>query len=284
VPLLVTEPPNPGIIHYETHGRGRPVLFLHGWLGSWQLWRSTIEEIGKEFKTYSVDFWGFGDSRGAGENAKNLQTFRVDSFVEMVNQFMEKLGIPKAAIIGHSMGGTVALSTAIKYPEKVVKTCCIGSPIDGNSLNLLLKLSGVPAFAFIIWRSPALLKIFLRIYSRLMAADGKRMAKMISEDISKTTMESFFQSIGTLRNTNLTPELDRITMPALGVFGKKDIIVRPQQRHVLEAGVPHSDIVYYPNAGHFPMLDVEADFISVIRDFLKGNLDPAAHGLPSNSK
>ena len=278
MPLLVTEPPNPGIVHYETHGRGRPVLFLHGWLGSWQLWRSTIEEIGKDFKTYSLDFWGFGDSRSAGDNARNLQTFRVDSFVEMVNQFMDKLGIPKAAIIGHSMGGTVSLSTAIKYPDKVVKASCIGSPINGNSLNLLLKLSGVPAFAFLIWRSPALLKLFLSLYSRFMAADGSRMSRMITQDISKTTMESFFQSIGTLRNTDLGPNLSKITMPALGIYGKRDIIVRPQQRHVLEAGVPHADIVYYKDAGHFPMLDVEEDFIHVIRDFLKGNLDTSQHG------
>lgn len=270
MPLLVTEPPNPGIIHYETHGRGRPVLFLHGWLGSWQLWRSTIEEIGKEFKTYSIDFWGFGDSRSASNDGnRNLQTFRVESFVEMVNQFMDKLGIPKAAIIGHSMGGTVSLSMGIRYPEKVVKAACIGSPIDGNSLNLLLKLSGIPAFAFIIWRSPALLRLFLSVYSRFMAVDGKRMSKMITSDVSKITMESFFQSIGTLRNTNLTADLGKLNMPALGIYGKRDIIVRPQQRHVLAAGVPHANIIYYENAGHFPMLDVEPEFISAIRAFLK---------------
>ena len=55
--LLVTEQ---GVVHYETYGRGRPVLLLHGWLGSWALWRKTIEELGKEFRTYAIDFWGFG--------------------------------------------------------------------------------------------------------------------------------------------------------------------------------------------------------------------------------
>ncbi len=270
MPLLVTEPPNPGIIHYETHGRGRPVLFLHGWLGSWALWRPVIEELGKEFKTYSLDFWGFGESRRAsGDNAEALHSFRVDSFVEMVNQFMDKLGIPKAAIIGHSMGGTVALSMAINHTDKVVKTCCIGSPINGNSLNLLLKLSGVPAFAFVVWRFPPLLKLFLRMYSRFMAKDGKKMAQIITRDVSYITMESFFQSIGTLRTTDLTDQLNRITMPALGVYGKKDIIVRPTQRHLLETGASHSRIIYYEDAGHFPMLDVPERFIDGIRTFLK---------------
>ena len=59
VPSLVTDP---GIIHYETYGRGRPVLLLHGWLGSWALWRNTIEVLGREFRTYALDFFGFGES------------------------------------------------------------------------------------------------------------------------------------------------------------------------------------------------------------------------------
>lgn len=268
MPLLVTDPPHTGIVHYETYGRGRPVLFLHGWLGSWNLWRETIEDIGKDFKTYSIDFWGFGESRGTGENTDNLQSFRVSSFVEMVDQFMDKLGIPKAAIVGHSMGGTVALSTTIRHPEKVVKACCIGSPINGNSLNFLLKLSGVPAFAFIVWRFPPLLRLFLRIYARFMARDGKKMAQMISKDVSQLTMESFFQSIGTLRETNLMTMLDKIQVPTLGIYGKRDIIVNPNQRTLLSTGVPHAQIEYIPDAGHFPMLDTPELFISTLRNFL----------------
>lgn len=244
------------------------MLFLHGWLGSWSLWRPTIEALGKEYKTYSIDFWGFGESRGLGDNS-DINSFKVSSFVEMVNQFMNKLGIPKAALIGHSMGGTVTLSTAIKYPDKVVKACVIGSPIDGNSLNLLLKLSGIPAFAFLVWRSPPLLKLFLRIYSRFMAKDGNKMAKMMAHDISQVSMESFFQSIGTLRDTNLTPQLDKLTMPVMGIYGKRDIVVNPNQHLVMSAGVPHAQIQYIQDSGHFPMLDTPDLFIDTLRTFLK---------------
>ena len=115
--LLVTEQ---GVVHYETYGRGRPVLLLHGWLGSWALWRKTIEELGKEFRTYAIDFWGFGES---GDQAVD---FSVDNFILLVNQFMDRLGIVKAPLVGHSMGGTVSLGSAIRYPEKVVKVIVIG--------------------------------------------------------------------------------------------------------------------------------------------------------------
>lgn len=253
-----------GIIHYEAFGRGRPVLLLHGWLGSWALWRDTIEVLGKEFRTYAIDFWGFGESdttRGKGE-------FTVDNFVELVHQFMDRLGIIKAPLIGHSMGGTVSLSMAIRYPQQVVKVCVIGSPIVGNSLNLLLKLSGNPAMASFFWISPPMLRLFLRGYSRLMARDGRKMAAMIDKDVSQITMQSFFQSIGTLRQTDLRPHLSEVRVPTLGIYGKRDIIVRNTERVVLKTGVKHADISFYPDAGHFPMLDTPQRFNDQLRDFL----------------
>lgn len=259
---LVTER---GIIHYETYGRGRPVLLLHGWLGSWNLWRDTIGILGKEFRTYAIDFYGFGESGATGPDA-----YKVENYVELVYQFMEKLGIVKAPLIGHSMGGTVSLYTAIQHPEKVVKVCVIGSPINGSSLNFLLKLSGNAAVARIFWVSPFLLRVFLSGYSYLMAKDGRRMAAMISKDVSQITMSSFFQSIGTLRQTDLRPRLDEIRIPTLGIYGRRDIIVNPRQNEVLKKGVRDSEIAWYPDAGHFPMLDTPDKFNAQLRSFLHG--------------
>jgi pimeloyl-ACP methyl ester carboxylesterase len=261
VASLVTDQ---GIIHYEAYGRGRPVLLLHGWLGSWALWRETIEVLGKEFRTYAIDFWGFGES----DNTRGKEEFTVDNFVELVHQFMDRMGIVKAPLVGHSMGGTVSLSTAIRYPQQVVKVVVIGSPITGESLNLLLKVSGNPAAASFFWISPAGLRLFLRAYSYLMARDGRKMAEMIDKDVSQITMQSFFQSIGTLRRTDLRPRLGEVRVPTLGIYGKRDIIVRPSQKDSLKDGVKHANIAYYPDAGHFPMLDTPQRFNEDLREFL----------------
>ncbi|HDN79852.1 MAG TPA: alpha/beta hydrolase, partial [Chloroflexi bacterium] len=51
-----------GIIHYEVIGRGRPLIFIHGWLGSWRYWMGSMEELSPYFRTYALDLWGFGDS------------------------------------------------------------------------------------------------------------------------------------------------------------------------------------------------------------------------------
>jgi len=269
VPSLVTDP---GIIHYETYGRGRPVLLLHGWLGSWALWRDTIEVLGRDFRTYALDFFGFGESDVVGvkgTHPSHANAFTVPMYVEMVYQFMERMGIKKAPLIGHSMGGTVSLSTTMRYPEKVVKVCVIGSPINGNSLNLLLKLSGNPTLAsiFSLFRGKGLL-LFLRGYSHFMAKDGRAMAEMITKDVSMISVESFFQSIGTLRRTDLRPELNKIQVPTLGMYGQRDIIVRPTERETLKAGVPHARIEWFPDAGHFIMRDSPERFNNTLRDWL----------------
>ncbi|MEZ4670181.1 MAG: alpha/beta hydrolase [Anaerolineae bacterium] len=263
---LVTEQ---GIVHYETYGRGRPVLLLHGWLGSWALWRKTIEELGKEFRTYALDFWGFGES---GDKASD---FSVENFILLVNQFMDRLGIVKAPLVGHSMGGTVSLGMAIRHPQKVVKVIVIGSPINGDSLSLLLKLAGRRTWMDLAETSPALfntfmggLRISLRGYSYLLAKDGRALGNMFANDLSKLTVGPFFESIATLRQTDLRPRMGEVKLPVLGIYGKRDLIVNPNQAKVLQQYAPHSKIAMYPDAGHFPMLDNPTRFHQNVRDFL----------------
>lgn len=269
MPLLTTDPPSRGIIHYEVYGKGRPVLFLHGWLGSWQLWRETIARVGEHYRTYSLDFWGFGESRGVGAQEEAVQDFSVNAFVNMVGQFMDKMGIPKAAVIGHSMGGTVAMSSAIRYPDRVVKACAVGSPINGESLYLALKIAGNPFMASLGFYFPPILRAIIGNYVGMSANDGRALKEMVVRDLSRTTMQSFFESIGTLRRTNLTNDLPKIQQPLMGIYGKKDIIVSPKQHKLMASLVPHAQIKYYDDAGHFPMMDSQERFITDVLQFLE---------------
>ena len=263
---LVTEQ---GIVHYETYGRGRPVLLLHGWLGSWALWRRTIEELGKEFRTYALDFWGFGESGAEGDD------FSIGNFVLLVDEFMDRLGIVKAPLVGHSMGGTVSLDFSIRHPEKVVKTIVIGSPIDGSSLSMLLKTASYQGWISLSESAPFLFNLFMRgfrrfirYYAYLMASDGKMLGNMMAADLSTLTWGPFFESIGTLRRTDLRPYLSELKTPVLGIYGKKDIIVNPKQSQVLKQYVPGSRVAWFTGSGHFPMMDEFDLFVNTVRNFL----------------
>ncbi len=250
-----------GVVHYEVFGRGKPVILLHGWLGSWGVWQETMTYLGQFYRTYAIDFWGFGES------GKKRESYAVNDFVSLVDQFMERLGIPSAPLVGHSMGGTVALSVAIKYPHRVHQVVVIGSPITGSSLALALKLAGYKPIAFMVYKNMGLLKLGLKITAPLISKDP-RWSQMINRDLSQTTLDSFLQSISTLRNTDLRPMLKKIQVPTMGMYGDKDVIVDPNQWITLKQNLPHAIIKRYSNAGHFVMLDEPEKFRADLKQFL----------------
>jgi len=250
-----------GILHYEVYGRGRPVILLHGWLGSWGLWQETMAYLGRYYRTYALDFWGFGES------GKKRSTYTVNDFVEMVAQFMEQLGIVRAPLVGHSMGGTVSLSVALAYPERVSKVTVIGSPIDGESLAWTLKMAGYRPVAFGVYNMMWALKLGLRVAAPRITRD-KRWTQIIYNDLSRTTLESFLISIASLRKTNITGRLNELKIPVMGMYGLLDNIVHPDQWKPICTYVQQLRIERFERSGHFVMLDEPERFMLTLKDFL----------------
>jgi pimeloyl-ACP methyl ester carboxylesterase len=254
-----------GIVHYEVDGRGQPLVFLHGWLGSWDVWRDTMLTISglHQYKIYALDFWGFGDS-----GKKDASYFTISSYVFMVDQFMEIMGIARAPVIGHSMGGTVAMNLALEHPSRVEKVVVIDSPMIGSSLNILLKLAGHRLIASLVWSNPGLLRLGLRVFSSQWAKDDSKLYRMIERDLSQMTVEAFWWSIASLRKVNLKPYLSQVQVPTLAIYGKKDNIVHPSQAMIIGGQVKGARVEWMNGSKHFPMLDEPERFTRVLLDFL----------------
>jgi len=263
---IVTEQ---GIVHYEVIGRGKPVIFLHGWLGSWAYWIDTMNALASGCRSYALDFWGFGESD------RKRAGFTVPDFIELVVQFMDRLGIAAAALVGHSMGGTVALGVAIAHPERVTRVAVVGSPIVGTSLNFFLKLAGRPFWAFLAYSFPWAVRAGTYLASPTITRAWRTWYAMWERDLSRTTLRSFFQSIGSLHRTDLRPMLPALRCPVLGIYGARDNIVHPNQADLLARGAPQATILWMPRAGHFPMLDEPERFHQALAAFLLGELAPA---------
>ncbi|MFZ8843046.1 alpha/beta fold hydrolase [Thermoflexus sp.] len=256
---IVTEQ---GIVHYEVIGRGRPVIFLHGWLGSWAYWIDTMNALSRHCRSYALDFWGFGESD------RQRASFTVPSFIDLVTQFMDRLGIASAALVGHSMGGTVALGVALAHPERVTRVAVVGSPITGSSLNFFLKMAGRPFWAFLAYTFPVAVKAGTYLASPTITRAWRTWYRMWERDLSRTSLRSFFQSIGSLHRTDLRPRLRELRTPVLGIYGARDNIVNPDQAFVLAREAPQASIFWMPKAGHFPMLDEPERFRQALADFL----------------
>lgn len=238
------------------------MVLLHCWLGSWSYWFSTMEYLAKhKYKTYALDFWGFGESAKQG-------SFTVDEYVVMVDQFMERMGLAHAPVMGHSMGGTVSLSLTLDYPQRISKVAVVGSPVAGYGLSLLLKLSGVRQVAHMLYAVPGLLPSLIKVLSVTYAKDWRTLYDMLKKDLSRTTVESFSASIRDLRQTDLRPRLQELRVPAMGIYGRKDNIVNPKQGELIREGVKSHVVHYFEKSGHFPMLDETDRFHKKVLEFL----------------
>lgn len=258
MPSLVTPQ---GPVHYEVYGKGKPVILLHGWLGSWGLWEDLMRSLGDTYRLYAIDFWGFGES------SKRRGSYSVTDFVTLLAEFMNALGIAKAPLVGHSMGGTVSLMTAVQFPDKVSKVVVIGSPIKGSSLALPLKLAGKGFIANLLFKQMGLFRKALRAAAPLMC-DHPDFPDIIESDLTQTTLASFLSSIATLRQIDLTAGGNSLKTPILGLYGGKDNIVDPKEAMTLGKAFPESRSIVFPDEKHFLMLSQRVDLSNQLREFL----------------
>jgi pimeloyl-ACP methyl ester carboxylesterase len=220
-----------------------------------------MEALAATHRVYALDFWGFGESD------KRRESYTIADFVALADQFMEQLGIQIAPVIGHSMGGTVALNLALDRPRRVKKVAIVGSPIDGRSLNIFLKLAGMPFIAFLVWNSPTLLRLGIRLFAPWIAANWSDWYALLMQDLSKMTLESFMRSIHSLHHTDLRPRLKSLRMPILGIYGEGDKIVNPRQAELLKS-ITSSRVAMLSESRHFPMLDEPEAFYSILLSYL----------------
>ncbi len=91
------------------------MILLHGWLGSWGLWQETMAYLGGSYRTYALDFWGFGES------GRKRETYAVQDFVSLVDQFMEQLGIDRAPWWGTAWAALSASWWRSNIPQRVAR-------------------------------------------------------------------------------------------------------------------------------------------------------------------
>jgi pimeloyl-ACP methyl ester carboxylesterase len=123
------------LIHYEVLGRGRPVILLHSWVGSWRYWIPTMQQLQVNYKVYAIDLYGYGDS------VKNARKYSLEHQISLLEDFVSNLGIPKLALVGHGLGAMVAVEYARRHEDKVPRLLISGAPLfDPGDLDTRAKV------------------------------------------------------------------------------------------------------------------------------------------------
>lgn len=231
------------MIHYEVLGRGRPIIFLHGWVGSWRYWVPTMQAASMGYRAYAVDLWGFGDT------AKRPPKYNLENQVMLIDQFMEALGIMKIALVGHGLGAVVALSFTARFPHFVDRLMVTGLPLTLEDINPRL-------------RTLALDELTEWLLGRLPAMDAAR------SEAPKTDAKAVLTTINDLAASNLLTIGQTLQTPALYVYGANDPAVQYPLNDTLNLLPEQAHVVSFDQSGHFPMLDDPTKFNRLLADFL----------------
>lgn len=254
-------------VHYEVFGKGRPVLFLHGWLGSWRYWLPSMEVASTHFRTYAFDLIGFGDTQ-----QRSIEP-SISAYAEQVIRFLDELGIDQVSLVGHSMGGMVSLKIAIDHPDRIERVVTVGAPIVGSSLAMLLKLTAFRPIARGMDALPSLTKWLFRYF--LAEADEQAMLEIL-EDSVKPTADSIRASVRSMMRTDLRPDLPRLRVPSLVLHGTHDDIVMPSQIEVIRRALrtsPYLRQFSIEGSRHFPWVDQPDLFHEQLITFLRAPRD-----------
>ncbi len=231
------------IVHYEVLGRGRPVVFIHGWVGSWRYWIPTMQAASTSFRAYAIDLWGFGDT------AKEPEKYLLNQQANLLNDFLAEMGIGKIAIVGHGLGAIVGLLFTEQYPKFVDRVMAIGLPLESGLINPRLQQS-----------SPEELAEWL-----LGDTPGSQAARM---EALKADQDAILRSLNNLQSIEITELASRISTPSLLVFGQNDQAITLANNDRLVSLPDHLHHIVFDGSGHFPMLDEVNKFNRLMNDFL----------------
>ncbi len=231
------------IVHYEALGRGRPIIFLHGWVGSWRYWMPSMQVASTSYRAYALDLYGYGDT------THDPGSYSLERQAGLLSAFLDEMGIGRVAIVGHGLGALVGFVLAAQRPGSVDRIMAVSSPLEADSVNAKLKSA-----------SPAELVEWLSNHTPESLAALSDAGK--SDPLAIPASMSSFQADG------LFSEVREGKLPCLLVYGQNDPCLRvpgPDSTTPLGQNVHQ---ITLENSGHFPMLDEAARFNRLLTDFM----------------
>lgn len=225
-------------LHYLEKGTGEPLILLHGNGEDLTYFSEQIAFFSGKYRVIAID------TRGHGKTPRGKAPFTITQFAEDLLAFMEEKKIPSAHILGFSDGGNIALTFALKYPEKVKKLILNGANLKPEGVKLFVQL-------------PIVLGYRIASYFASKSEKAKKNAEMLSLMVNEPQIEEI--------------DLQTLPMRTLVIVGKKDMI-REKHSRAIASHIPFADLVII-KGDHFIAKKQAEAFNSAVSRFLEKESD-----------
>jgi 2-hydroxy-6-oxonona-2,4-dienedioate hydrolase len=252
-------------LHYLEGGRGAPVVLLHGLGGDGSRWGPNIGPLAKDFHVFALDQIGFGESD------KPLANYHTGMLADFLVGFLKAAGVPKASLVGNSMGAGVALYTAVHYPDVVDRIVLA----DGGGYRQATGAAQTPPTTEALHRRQiqnSVTRDETREFFRILFHDKSLVTeKMVDEQLTLRLRAAFtitkMQEAGELGSLS-EQDVRSVKAPTLVLWGRYDELANPAGADRLERTIPGARKVIIDNSGHMPQLERADEFNRIVRDFL----------------
>ncbi len=244
-------------VHYYTAGQGEPLIVIHGGASDARSWWDNIKELAEKYTVFAPDLPGYGGSQALDGK------YYIPELSEFINKFAKFLRLKKFNIMGHSLGGGIALNYALKFPAKIKKLVLVSSLCLGREVAFWLKVISLPtlikllgAVAVFIIKSVKWLIMKLNPIEFIMPVT----AALVTVG---TGIANFHQQTLVLEN-----QLSKVQMPTLVVWGGRDPVVPVKQAYRAAKAIPDCQLQVFQHRGHNVHRDELKNFSHLIDEFL----------------
>ncbi|MCZ8380925.1 alpha/beta fold hydrolase [Mycobacterium sp. CPCC 205372] len=262
-------------VAYRDAGEGETLLLIHGMAGSSQTWREVMPRLSRHYRVIAPDMLGHGQS------GKPRTDYSLGAFAVWLRDFLDELGVESVTIVGHSLGGGIAMQFLYQHPEYCNRLVLISSGGLGQDVGWILRLLSAPGAELVmpvIAPSPVLAagnKVRSWLSSAgLRSPRGAEIWNAYSSFADRQTRDAFLktlrsvvdyrgQAVSALSRLQLRTEL-----PSLAIWGERDDIIPVQHAHDAQAVRPGNRLEVLPDVGHFAHVEAPNQVIDLIEDFI----------------
>ena len=253
---------------YRVCGSGPDVLLIHGWISSGRMWEALMRELAPHFRVWAVDLVGFGDSR----NAEGFHALSINDQAELIVAFCQAQRIVPYAVVGHSMGGAIALTLALDYPDLLEKLVLVSPVVTGRFGWLADQLFGswfghtLLSMSRYVWPF-ARKNLWIGAEAAIPYLKGENRTKLLN-GIQKSTWEAAHGGLASMINIRLDRRLHEIRKQVLIITGSLDNVVPPSDSRTAAALIAGAQFLELPHC-HHQTPDEDPDcFHQTVYDFL----------------